>query len=97
MLVLVLVWLAGRVAVTFSAEIGWLPAAIVDVAFLLLVAAAAAREIIAGSNWRNLQVVGLVTLLLAGNIAFHLEAHLQRHRRIRHPRRHRRHRAADHA
>jgi len=75
LLTLVVVWLAGRVAVTFSAEIGWLPAAIVDVTFLALVVAAAAREIVAGKNWRNLRVVGLVTLLLAGNIAFHLEAH----------------------
>ncbi len=77
LLTLVVVWLAGRVAVTFSAEIGWLSAAIVDVAFLVLVVAAAAREIVAGKNWRNLRVVGLVTLLLAGNIAFHLEAHFQ--------------------
>ena len=76
LLILVAVWLAGRVAVTFSAEIGWLPAAIVDVGFLALVVAAAAREIVAGKNWRNLRVVGLVTLLLAGNIAFHLEAHI---------------------
>src|ERR1700687_1073603 len=37
LLVLVLVWLAGRVAVTFSAEIGWLLAAIIDVSFLVLV------------------------------------------------------------
>ena len=76
LLILVAVWLAGRAVVTFSAEIGWLPAAIVDVAFLALVVAAAAREIVAGKNWRNLRVVGLVTLLLAGNIAFHLEAHI---------------------
>ncbi len=76
LLVLVFVWLAGRAAVTFSAAIGWLPAAIVDVAFLVLVVAAAAREIVAGKNWRNLRVIGLVTLLLAGNIAFHLEAHI---------------------
>ena len=68
-------WLAGRVAVTFSAEIGWLPAAIIDVGFLVLVIAAAAREIVAGKNWRNLRVIVMVTLLLAGNIAFHLEAH----------------------
>jgi uncharacterized protein involved in response to NO len=77
LLVLVLVWLAGRVCVTFSAETGWLLAAIVDVSFLALVVAAAAREIVAGKNWRNLRVVGLVTLLLAGNIAFHIEAHIQ--------------------
>ena len=73
--VLVAVWLAGRVAVTFSAEFGWLSAAIVDVSFLILVIAATAREIVAGENWRNLRVVVMVTLLLAGNIAFHLEAH----------------------
>jgi len=77
LLLLVLVWLAGRLAVTFSAAIGWLPAAIVDVSFLVLVVAATAREIIAGRNWRNLRVVVMVTLLLAGNIAFHLEAHFQ--------------------
>ena len=73
---LVVVWLAGRVAVTLSAEIGWAPALVVDAAFLALVALAAAREIMAGKNWRNLPVVGLVTLLFAGNVAFHLEAHL---------------------
>lgn len=75
LLVLVAVWLAGRVAVTFSAEIGWLSAAIVDISFLILVVAATAREIVAGKNWRNLRVVAMVTLLLVGNIAFHLEAH----------------------
>jgi uncharacterized protein involved in response to NO len=75
LLTLVALWLAGRVAVTFSAQIGWLLAGIVDVSFLVLVIAATAREIIAGKNWRNLRVIAMVTLLLAGNIAFHLEAH----------------------
>ena len=75
LLTLVAVWLAGRVAVTFSAEIGWLLAAIIDVSFLILVIAATAREIVAGKNWRNLRVIAMVTLLLAGNVAFHLEAH----------------------
>jgi uncharacterized protein involved in response to NO len=72
---LVVLWLAGRVCVTFSAETGWLAAMLVDASFLLLVAAAAAREIIAGRKWNNLNVVVLVLLLLAGNVAFHLEAH----------------------
>ena len=76
LLVLVIVWLAGRAAVTFSADIGWLTAAIIDVGFLVLVIAAAAREIIAGNNWRNLRVIVMVTLLLIGNVAFHLEAHV---------------------
>jgi len=75
LLVLVVVWIAGRLCVTFSAETGWLAAMLVDASFLLLVAAAAAREILAGRNWRNLNVVLLVLLLLTGNIAFHLEAH----------------------
>jgi uncharacterized protein involved in response to NO len=77
LIVLVLVWLAGRVCVTFSAETGWLLAVIVDVSFLTLVVIACAREIVTGKNWRNLRVVGLVTLLLAGNIAFHIEAHVR--------------------
>src|SRR3954469_6507881 len=57
--VLVAVWIAGRLAVTFSAGLGWWPALLVDASFLALVAAAATREIIAGGNWRNLNVVAL--------------------------------------
>jgi len=74
---LVMVWLAGRAVVTLSADTGWAFALVVDAAFLALVVAAAAREIVAGGNWRNLPVVGLVSVLLAGNVAFHLEAHYQ--------------------
>src|SRR5881392_4045174 len=48
LLVLVIVWIAGRLCVTFSAETGWLAAMLVDASFLLLIAAAAAREILAG-------------------------------------------------
>jgi uncharacterized protein involved in response to NO len=70
LLALVVVWIAGRFGVTFSAETGWLVAMLIDVSFLALVAAATAREILAGSNWRNLNVVVLVLLLLAGNVAF---------------------------
>jgi uncharacterized protein involved in response to NO len=76
LLVLVVVWLLGRFAVTCSAGIGWLAAMLIDVSFLALVAAATGREVFAGRNWRNLKVVALVVLLLIGNIAFHLEAHV---------------------
>jgi uncharacterized protein involved in response to NO len=75
LITLALVWLAGRLCVAFSADTGWLAALLIDAAFLTLVALAAAREIMAGRNWRNLNVVALLTLLLCGNIAFHLEAH----------------------
>ncbi len=77
LLALVIVWIAGRICVTFSAETGWLVAMLVDAGFLALVAVAAAREIIAGRNWRNLAVVMLVLLLFAGNVGFHLEAHFE--------------------
>lgn len=77
LLVLVIIWILGRLAVTYSAEIGWLATMLIDCSFLTLIAAAAGREILAGSNWRNLKVVTLVALLLIGNIAFHLEAHFK--------------------
>jgi uncharacterized protein involved in response to NO len=76
LLVLFAVWLAGRVAIALSGLIGWLPAAAVDAAFLVLVAGAAAREIIAGKNWRNLMVVALIAVLAVANIAFHAEAYI---------------------
>jgi len=77
LLVLVLIWAAGRVAVTTSAWIGWQAAAVVDVSFLVAVAAAIAREIVKGRNWRNLKVLTALGILTAGNIVFHLEAHFQ--------------------
>jgi uncharacterized protein involved in response to NO len=74
LLVLVLAWLAGRLAVTGSGAIGWLAAAVIDASFLVLVAAAAAREIFVGRNWRNLKIVLVLCVLLAGNLTFHVEA-----------------------
>ena len=68
-------WLVGRLAVSLSAEIGWAAAAVVDSLFLLTLAAAALREIVAGRKWSNLKVVGIVLVLAITNVAFHLEAH----------------------
>jgi uncharacterized protein involved in response to NO len=72
---LVAQWIAGRVCVTISAQTGWLAAMVVDASFILSIAAAAAREIIAGRKWHNLTVVATMVLLFAGNVAFHLETH----------------------
>lgn len=77
LLALVLAWAAGRAAVWTSAWTGWLPAALADLAFLLLLSAAVTREVVAGRNWRNLKVLALLGLLLAGNALFHVEAHLR--------------------
>jgi uncharacterized protein involved in response to NO len=73
LLAMVLVWIAGRVAMNLSGLIGALPAAVIDAVFLPLLAAAAAREIVAGRNIRNLKVLIVILALAAGNIAFHAE------------------------
>ena len=75
LLVLLVVWFLGRIAIAFSGLFGWLPAMAIDCAFIMVVAAAIAREIVAGKNWRNLKVLAILSLLLASNVAFHLEAH----------------------
>lgn len=76
LLALVLIWIAGRFAVFFSTSIGWHIAAVIDVAFLAAVAAAAAREIIVGRNWRNLKVLVPLAILFVANVCFHVEAHV---------------------
>jgi uncharacterized protein involved in response to NO len=42
---------------------------------LLAFVGVTSREVLAGSNFRNLKVVALVSVLLIGNLTFHLEAH----------------------
>lgn len=74
LLLLVVLWLAGRLAVTFSVVTGWLPAMLIDAGFMLAVALMIAAEIIAGKNWRNLKILLPVLLLVAANVVFHLEA-----------------------
>jgi uncharacterized protein involved in response to NO len=67
------VWLAGRVAVCLSATIGSFLAALIDIWFLVLVAAICAREVLAGHNWRNLPIIAILVVLIGGNAAFHAE------------------------
>ena len=70
---LVLLWLSGRVAVLISGAIGAVAAAVIDVSFLVVLAAVALREVVAGSNWRNLRVLAVLGVLIAGNVTFHAE------------------------
>jgi len=70
---LVLVWIAGRGAITTSALIGEVSAAVIDLAFLISLMAIIGREIIAGRNIRNLKVLLLVGTLAIGNAVFHYE------------------------
>jgi uncharacterized protein involved in response to NO len=75
LLILLLIWLAGRIAVTFSAHIGWIAAMSIDLLFITSILLALANEIISGKNWRNLMVLMPLGLLLIANAGFHLEAH----------------------
>ena len=47
LLALVLLWIAGRLAVTFSSHTGWQGALLIDASFLIAVTVVIAREIIA--------------------------------------------------
>jgi uncharacterized protein involved in response to NO len=67
-------WVLGRFAVVFSVGLSPLLVALVDLAMPAALAAVIAREIIAGKNWRNLMVLGMLCVLMIGNAVFHWEA-----------------------
>jgi len=74
--VLAALWIVGRIAVCLSQPVGALAAGVIDCSFLFFVAAAAAREVITGRNWRNLPPVAIVLIFFAGNVIFHVEDRL---------------------
>ncbi len=72
--VLVVLWLIGRLVVALSAMLPPLAVAIGDLSFHTVLAIALLREIVAGKNWRNLKVIGLLGLFIAMNGVFHWQA-----------------------
>ncbi len=69
---LVLLWLAGRAAMLVAPLIG--PAAsVIDSAFLLVFALALWREQLAAANWRSLAPCVILSLLALADVGFHLE------------------------
>lgn len=68
-----LLWLLGRVAMAWPYDLDPLAIAIVDAAFLFVMAAVVAREIAAGRNYRNLRVLAPIALLALANACFHAE------------------------
>ena len=70
LLVLVGLWLAGRVACLLSPD-PWLAMA-VDLAFPAALGFAIWREVIAGKNWKNAPVAVMITLLGLANAIDHL-------------------------
>ena len=71
---LVALWVAGRIAVLCSGELGAATAALLDLAFPAAFLVAIAREIMSGRNWRNLPMTAALTMLLTGNLLVHLES-----------------------
>lgn len=66
-------WLAARLAVLFSTQAGAVAAALLDVGFYVVLAALAAREVLASKN-RNVPIVALVLLFGTANAADHAGA-----------------------
>ncbi|MFZ2100241.1 MAG: NnrS family protein [Oricola sp.] len=66
-------WLAGRIAVGWSGAFGIAPAAIIDLAFPVLLVVLVGRELIAARNHRNLGVLALVVVFGLANAGFHYE------------------------
>ncbi|MGU9979180.1 NnrS family protein [Phreatobacter sp. HK31-P] len=73
LMLLFALWLAARVAMTVSALLDPLVLALLVLAFPVALAGMIAREIVAGSNWRNLKVLIGVALLGVAQALFHYE------------------------
>jgi uncharacterized protein involved in response to NO len=71
---LFVLWLAGRVTMLFSALLPAVLPPLTDLAFPVVLGAVILREIVAGRNWRNLMVLGLLAVFTLANGIFHLEA-----------------------
>jgi uncharacterized protein involved in response to NO len=67
-------WVAGRIAVFFSALLPVAVAPVVDLAFPLVLGGLILREIVAGKNWRNLIVLAMLAVFSIANGLFHFEA-----------------------
>jgi uncharacterized protein involved in response to NO len=74
LVVLVALWLLGRVACLISASIpGWL-APLADLAFAVALEVVAARELVAVGNRRNYPLLAPVVVLAIANLLMHLQA-----------------------
>ena len=73
LMLLAAAWLAGRIGMAVSDMIGLYAAMALDLLFLPSVAFVAGREILASGNRRNFKIVAILGLLVAANVAFHIE------------------------
>lgn len=73
---LFMLWIAGRVMMTFGSGLAPVTSALIDGVFLPVLLVVVSREIILGKSWRNLPVCAAVALLAAANFTAHLEVFL---------------------
>lgn len=71
---IVVLWLAGRLAMAFSAGLPPLVVGVVDLSMPAVLTLVIGREIVAGKNWRNLMPLAMLAVFTLGNAVFHIEA-----------------------
>ncbi len=76
---LVALWILGRIAVAVSEWLAPLVVALVDLSCLVGIGGYVLREIVCGKNWRNLAMVAMIGVFIAGNALFHREASGEAH------------------
>lgn len=67
-------WVIGRFAILFSANLPIWLAPVVDLSLSVVLGVVILREIVAGKNWRNLIVLALLAVFTLANAIFHYEA-----------------------
>lgn len=70
---LFLLWVAGRLLMLWPDLIGLVPSVAIESLFLPVLLFICAREIITGRKWKDLKVLGVLTVLSLANIGFHLD------------------------
>jgi len=68
-----LVWLAGRLAIWFSAHVDPLAVAVIDLAFIPLLGLKIGGNLLKKTQLRNVIFLGLLTAMFTGNLLMHLE------------------------
>ena len=72
--VLASLWLLGRIVCLISADLpAWLAIA-ADLSFPVVLLAVAARELVAGRNWRNLPMTAPLAIFVFADLLMHLES-----------------------
>ncbi|SIQ84590.1 uncharacterized protein involved in response to NO [Rhizobium sp. RU33A] len=80
LLALFLLWIAGRLTISFSEWTGMLGATLVALSFLPVLAIFVLKELVAASNRRNYKIVAVLALLSAAQMLFHYE--IERYGRV---------------